>query len=232
VHVSCREAIEEIVRGRCRGVDVYAETCPQYLFVDERDLDRPDFEGAKYVFTPPAREKHQQEALWRALANDDLQLVSSDHSAWRFSDQKARGRGDFSRIPNGAPGIEERMTMVYQGVMEGRITVNRFVELTATAPAKTFGLFPKKGTIAVGSDADLVIWDPAVERTITQADLHHKVDYTIYEGMTVTGGPRTVLLRGETIVDRGDYTGTRGFGQFLPRAKFGQSLDQTVDSGE
>jgi dihydropyrimidinase len=224
VHVSCGEALEEIGRGRARDVAVLAETCPQYLFVEERDLDRPDFEGAKYVFTPPARLPYNQELLWRALAGDALQLVSSDHSAWRFAEQKSRGRGDFTKIPNGAPGIEERMRMVYQGVHDGRLTPSRFVEITATAPARIFGLYPRKGTIAIGSDADLVVWDPAVERTITQADLHHRVDYTIYEGRKVRGGPRTVLLRGEVIAESGAFTGRSGYGSFIPRARFGQEL--------
>jgi dihydropyrimidinase len=224
VHVSCGEAIEEIERGRARKVAVLAETCPQYLFVDQTDLDRPDFQGAKYVFTPPARPKPNQERLWRALADDTLQLVSSDHSAWRFGDQKSRGHGDFTKIPNGAPGIEERMTMVYQGVHEGRLTPSRFVELTATAPAKIFGLYPKKGTIAVGSDADLVIWDPNLQRTISQTNLHHRVDYTIYEGKAVHGGPKLALLRGEVIAENGEFTGRSGFGEFIARARYGQNL--------
>jgi dihydropyrimidinase len=224
VHVSCEEALEEIARGRARNVAVLAETCTQYLFIDEDDLDRPNFEGAKYVFTPPARPKHNQKRLWKALADHSLQIVSSDHSAWRFADQKSRGRGDFTKIPNGGPGIEERMTMVYQGVHQGRMTPSRFVEVTATAPAKIFGLYPRKGTIAIGSDADLVVWDPRVERTITQANLHHRIDYTLYEGMRVVGGPKTVLLRGEVVAEVGEFIGRSGFGSFIPRARYGHEL--------
>jgi dihydropyrimidinase len=224
VHVSCDEALEEITRGRARNVEVLAETCPQYLFVDQDDLDRPDFEGAKYVFTPPARPKQNQQCLWQALADQTLQIVSSDHSAWRFADQKQRGFGDFTKIPNGGPGIEERMTMVYQGVHHGWLTPSRFVDLTATTPAKIFGLYPQKGTIAVGSDADLVIWDPNLVRTITQGSLHHRVDYSLYEGKEVHGGPRQVVLRGETIADGAEFTGRSGYGSFIRRALYGQEL--------
>jgi dihydropyrimidinase len=224
VHVSCEEALEEIARGRARQVEVLAETCPQYLFVEETDLDRPDFEGAKYVFTPPARSKRNQQRLWQALANQTLQIVSSDHSAWRFADQKRRGFGDFTKIPNGGPGIEERMTMVYQGVHHGWLTPSRFVDLTATTPAKIFGLYPQKGKIAVGSDADLLIWDPHLTRTITQESLHHRVDYTLYEGKEVHGGPRLVMLRGQTIMESGEFTGESGYGAFISRARYGQEL--------
>jgi dihydropyrimidinase len=221
VHLSCQEALDEVLRGRLRGVDVQAETCTQYLYITEDDLDRPNFEGAKYVFTPPARQKHQHEVLWQALANGSLQAVSSDHAPWSFAEQKIRGRDDFSKIPNGGPGIEERVMMVYQGVNEGRLTLNRFVDLVATSPARMFGLYPQKGTIAVGSDADILIWDPNAEMTVTQSALHHAVDYTLYEGQSIKGLPRTVTLRGNVIVENREFVGEPGAGQFLHRGKSG-----------
>jgi dihydropyrimidinase len=217
VHVSCEEALEEVMRGKARGVDVHAETCTHYLYASEADLERPNFEGAKFVFTPPPRDPRNHNVLWSALARDDLEVVSSDHSAWSFDGQKSRGRDDFTQIPNGAPGIEERLMMTWQGVNAGRITPSRFVELTATAPARIFGLSPRKGTIAIGSDADLVVWDPAARATISQAMLHHAVDYTVYEGTEIRGMPRDVLLRGEMIVERREYVGTPGTGRFLRR---------------
>jgi dihydropyrimidinase len=220
VHVTCAEALEEIERARARGVRVLAETCTQYLYFTEADLDRPGFEGAKFVFTPPLRQKHQHELLWRALANGSLQAVTSDHCSFNIVGQKELGRDDFTRIPNGGPGIEERLTMVYQGVNARRITLNRFVELVSTGPARMFGLYPAKGTVAVGSDADLVIWDPNAETTITNRALHHNVDYTLYEGMKVRGRPETVTLRGGVIIEQGRYVGTPGSGRFLPRARF------------
>jgi dihydropyrimidinase len=221
VHVSCAEALDEIVRARGRGVMVLAETCPHYLYTSEEDLDRPEFAGAKYVFTPPPRARAQQEVLWSALASGALQTVGSDHSAFNFHGQKDIGRDDFTRIPNGAPGIEERLVALYQGVVQGRFGISRFVELAATAPAKIFGLYPEKGTIAIGSDADLVIWDPRARYTLRQDRLHHKVDYTLYEGMEVQGRPDTVLLRGELIVEGGRFVGNPGSGQFVRRHRRG-----------
>jgi len=221
VHVSCGEALEEIERARARGVRVLAETCTQYLYFTEADLDRPDFEGAKWVFTPPLRPPHNRDLLWRALANGALQAVTSDQCSFNFKGQKELGRDDFTKIPNGGPGIEERLTMVYQGVNERKITLNRFVELVATGPARIFGLYPRKGTIAVGSDADLVVWNPEAEATITNGQLHHRVDYSLYEGMKVRGRPETVTLRGEVIVEGGRFVGAPGRGQFQPRAAFG-----------
>jgi dihydropyrimidinase len=219
VHISCAEALEEVTRARTRGVRVQAETCTHYLYTSEDDLARPGFEGAKYVFTPPPRHKSQQEVLWRALASGALQSVGSDHSAFNYHGQKDAGRDDFSQIPNGAPGIEERLIGVYQGVNNGWLTLNRFVDLVSTAPARMFGLYPAKGTIAIGSDADLVIWNPAAELTITQAALHHQVDYTLYEGMTMRGLPEIVLLRGRVIVERRQFVGVPGGGQFIRRAR-------------
>jgi dihydropyrimidinase len=224
VHLTCRESLEEVVRGRLRGVDVLAETCTQYLYTTKEDLDRDGFEGAKFVFTPPARSRADQEALWHALSHRTLELVSSDHSSWNFKGSKDLGLNDFSKIPNGAPGIEERMMMVYQGVNAGRISLTRFVDLTATRPAQIFGLFPRKGTIAIGSDADIVIWDPEKRRTIRQSNLHHAVDYTLFEGTEIRGAPRTVLLRGELLLDDETYVGTPGMGQFLKRQKYRPNL--------
>lgn len=220
VHVSSKEALEEVIRGKNRGAPVLAETCTQYLHLVQEDLDRPGLEGAKYVFSPPPRGRDDQEALWRALANNLLETVSSDHSTSNFSGQKDRGRHDFTRIPNGLPGIEERMTMLYQGVVAGRISLEQFVELASTRPARTFGLHPRKGAIAIGSDADIVVWDPARKWRIRQDELHHAVDYTAYEGRPVTGAARDVLLRGEVIVRQGTYRGTPGQGRFLKRKAF------------
>jgi dihydropyrimidinase len=219
VHVSCAEALEEIERGRRRGVLVHAETCPQYLFCSLDDLDRPDFEGAKYVCSPALREKSQQDALWAALRDGRIQVVASDHSAYSFgrADHKQRGRDDFTKIPNGVPGAEERMTLVYQGVAAGRLSASRWIDLVATAPARIHGLFPRKGTVAVGADADLVLWDPDAAWTIAQSELHHRVDYTCYEGLPVRGRARTVLSRGEVIVADGQPVATPGRGQFIRR---------------
>jgi dihydropyrimidinase len=227
VHLSCQEALDEVMRGRVRGVDVQAETCTQYLYITEEDLDRPNFEGAKYVFTPPPRQKHQREVLWQALANGSLQAVSSDHAPWSFAEQKVRGRDDFSKIPNGGPGIEERVMMVFQGVNEGRLSLNRFVDLVATSPARMFGLYPQKGTIAIGSDADLLVWDPNAEMTVTQSTLHHAVDYTLYEGRAIRGLPRTVTLRGQVIVENREFVAEPGKGQFLHRGRSGRQTHET-----
>ncbi len=220
VHVSCAEAVEEIARARARGVRVLGETCTHYLYFSEEDLDRPGFEGAKWVYTPPPRQKHQPPLMWRAIASGALQAVASDHCPFKFTGQKDLGLGDFTRIPNGAPGIEERLMLTYQGVNDGRLTLNRFVELVATAPARIFGLYPRKGTIAVGSDADLVIWDPDLELRVTQSALHHNVDYTLYEGMTIRGAPQTVILRGQVIVEQRQHVGQPGSGRFVPRQRF------------
>lgn len=224
VHLSCQEALDEVLRGRMRGVDVKAETCTQYLYVTEDDLDRPNFEGAKYVFTPPARQAFQRDVLWRALADGSLVAVASDHAPWSFAEQKQRGRDDFSKIPNGGPGIEERVMMTYQGVNEGRLTLNRFVDIVATSPARVFGLMPRKGTLAVGSDADILIWDPNAELTVTQSALHHAVDYTLYEGRHIRGLPRTVTLRGNVIVDNREFIAEPGSGEFIRRAKYGEQI--------
>ncbi|MBX3245594.1 MAG: dihydropyrimidinase [Myxococcales bacterium] len=227
VHLSCSDALEEVKRGRARGVDVVAETCPQYLFLDDSYYDKEGFEGAKYVMTPALREKWNQDALWQGLRFRYLETIATDHCPFCFKEQKELGKDDFSKIPNGAPGVENRMALIYHGgVGQGRISLNRFVELTSTAAAKAFGLFPKKGTIAVGSDADLVIFDPERRETISASNAvthHMKVDYSTYEGFEVKGYPETVLSRGRVIV-RDTKLETRGGGQFIKRAGHGELL--------
>lgn len=217
VHMTCAEALDELARGRARGAPVVAETCPHYLNTSEADYDRPGFEAAKYCYSPPPRTPADQARLWAALANGTLQAVGSDHAPFNYAGQKDLGRDDFTKIPMGAPGIEERLMIMYQGVNEGRLSLNRFVELVATAPARLMGLAPAKGSIAVGADADLVLWNPAAELTLTAAALHQRVDYTVNEGRTVRGLPETVLLRGEVIVERREYVGRLGAGRFLRR---------------
>lgn len=216
VHVSCRESLEEVIRGRARGVNVTAETCTHYLYVTTDDLDRPDFEGAKFVFSPPPRSAADQPALWSALRNGTLQVLSSDHGGWSFAEHKSLGRDDFSLIPNGVPGVEERMIMGWQGVVRGEIDPCRFVEITATGPARLFGM-PQKGRIAPGCDADLVIWDPNRTGIVRRADLHHATDFSVYEGQSVTGGPRAVFLRGMLMAEDGRFVGQDGAGNFLHR---------------
>ena len=221
VHLSCDDSLQEIIRARDVGLPAYAETCPQYLFLDYSMYEQPGFEGAKFVMTPPLREKFNQEKLWRGLQMNDLQVVSTDHCPFCFKEQKELGKNDFSKIPNGGPGVENRMSLVYNGgVATGRITVNRFVEITSTSAAKIFGLFPRKGTIAVGSDADIVIFDPNEEMTISAKTHHMNVDYSCYEGMRVKGVTKTVLSRGRVVIDEGKYTGKAGQGQFLKRRLF------------
>ncbi|GMV40303.1 MAG: D-hydantoinase [Myxococcales bacterium] len=227
VHLSCSDALEEVKRGRARGVNVMAETCPQYLFLDETWYDRPDFEGAKWVMTPALREKWNQGALWQGLRMGDLSAVATDHCPFCFKDQKELGRESFTKIPNGAPGVENRMSLIYTGgVVQGRFGLNRFVELTSTAAAKTFGLFPRKGTIAVGSDADIVVFDPNRKETISinHPHTHHmRVDYSAYEGFEVTGWSEVVLSRGRVIADNGTLV-TAGGGHFVKRARAGELL--------
>src|SRR3984957_10341437 len=218
VHLSCNEALEKVREARDRGLPVYAETCPQYLYLSLENMDAPGFEGAKYVFTPPLREKWNQEKLWQGLAQDDLQVVSTDHCPFCFKEQKELGKDDFTKIPNGGPGIEHRMSLIYSGgVAGGRFSVNRFVELVSPAPAKLFGLYPRKGTIAVGSDADIVVFDPNEERVISAKTHHMRVDYSMFEGIQIKGAPKTVLSRGLTVIDGGKFVGRPGAGQFLRR---------------
>jgi dihydropyrimidinase len=220
VHLSCDDSLQEVTRARDMGINAYAETCPQYLFLDYSVYEQPGFEGAKYVMTPPIREKWNQEKLWRGLKFNDLQVVSTDHCPFCMKEQKELGKNDFSKIPNGGPGVEHRMSLVFNGgVAEGRISLNRFVEITSTAAAKIFGLFPRKGTIAVGSDADIVIFDPNEEMTISAKTHHMNVDYSCYEGWKVKGVTKTVLSRGDVVIEEGKYVGKTGKGQFLKRGQ-------------
>ena len=221
VHLSSNDALERVAEARSKGLPAYAETCPQYLFLSIDDLNRPDFEGAKYVFTPPLREKWHQEKLWDGLKNDTLQIVSTDHCPFCFKEQKELGRDDFTKIPNGGPGIENRLQLLFEGgVNQKRITLNRWVEITSTAPAKMFGLYPRKGTIEVGSDADIVIWNPDAEHVISVKTHHMRVDYSMYEGFSIKGNAETVLSRGEVLIDNGTWTGKAGRGQFVKRDAF------------
>jgi len=223
VHLSCNDALEKVREARDRGLPVYAETCPQYLYLSLENMDAPGFEGAKYVFTPPLREKWHQEKLWNGLKQDHLQVVSTDHCPFCFKEQKELGRDDFTKIPNGGPGVEHRMSLIYSGgVASGRFSANRFVELVSTTPAKLFGLYPRKGTIAVGSDADLVIFDPHRTHTISAATHHMRVDYSMFEGIKVTGMADVVLSRGRVVVDGDKFLGRAGQGEFLRRSTYAQ----------
>ena len=224
VHLSSSDALDEVTRARNRGVHAFAETCPQYLFLDYSYYEQEGFEGAKFVMTPALRDKWNQDKLWRGLQFGDLQSISTDHCPFCFKEQKVLGINDFSKIPNGAPGIENRMSLVFNGGVVGkRISLNKFVELTSTAAAKLFGLFPMKGTIAVGSDADIVIFDPLRKETISinnPCTHHMKVDYNAYEGFEVQGVPETVISRGKVIVENCEYTGKKGDGKFIKRGLF------------
>jgi dihydropyrimidinase len=218
VHLSCVEALQEVQAARARQNYVYAETCPHYLTLDNSMYDQEGFEGAKYVLTPPLRDKWHQEELWKGLRRNDLQVVSTDHCAFRFSDQKTLGVNDFSKIPNGGPGIENRLSLIYtNGVVSGLMDMNRLVEVFATTPAKLFGLFPRKGTIAVGSDADIVVFDPDAETVISAQTHHMNIDYNLYEGMAVKGVPEVVIANGRVLVEDGEYTGISAGGRFLKR---------------
>ncbi len=224
VHVSAREAAREIRRAQGRGLKVFGETCPQYLFLTEDDLAKPGFEGAKCMCSPPPRDKRNQAAIWDGLGNGTFQVVSSDHAPFRYDDPKGkmlRGTGgSFRWVPNGVPGIETRMPLLFsEGVGKGRIDLPTFVALTATNAARIYGLYPRKGTIAVGADADIVIWDDERELTVSNDKLHHNVDYTPYEGMRLKGWPRTVLSRGAVVVEDGEVKGRPGHGAFLPCAQ-------------
>ena len=232
VHLSSKEALDAVVEARDRGVPAFAETCPHYLFLDQSEYDRPGFESAKYVMTPPLRNHECQHALWRGLRFDDLQIVSTDHCPFCFNENpmgilksKQYGSDNFNKIPNGAPGVEFRLPLLYDGgVHAGRITLNRFVQLTSTAPAKMFGLFPQKGAIAVGSDADLVLFDPEVRYTLSASTHHSNVDYSLFEGREVQGRVRKVFLRGDCIVDGEAWLGRAGAGRYLRRSASGRIL--------
>jgi len=218
VHLAAAEALDMVTEARDRGLPAFAETCPQYLFLSYDNYEEPHFGGSKYVMSPPLREKAKQDQLWRGLAFNDLQCISTDHCPFCMK-EKRLGENDFSKIPNGAPGIETRLSLVYDGgVRPGRISLNRFVELTSTSPAKIFGLFPRKGTIAPGSDADIVVFDPNRTITLAAKTLHMNVDYNPYEGRQVTGVTDTVISRGRVVIEDGKFVGRKGGGSFLKRS--------------
>ncbi len=225
VHVTCKQAVDPIAVARDNGWNVWGETCTQYFFKSLDDIALPNFEGAKYVYSPPVRDKANWDVLWNAVRTDALSVISTDHCAFTWQGQKTMGADDFSKIPNGGPGLEDRLHMIHEfGVRQGRISLNRMVELLATNPAKLFGLYPHKGTVAVGSDADLVIFDPAKRHVISAATQHSRSDYNLYEGTEVTGAVETVFLRGQTLVEGGELVAKPGVGQFVKRARFGDQL--------
>ncbi len=226
VHVSTYDGLKRIMEARDQGTPVFAETCPQYLLLSLDDMiDSKGFESAKYVFTPPLREQGHQAKLWDGIAKNHIQVVATDHCPFNLNGQKDFGKDDFTEIPNGAPGIENRLHLMYEnGVKKNKISLNRWVELCATKPAKIFGLYPKKGTIAVDSDADLVIWDPKQEITISAKTHHMNVDYNLYEGNKISGSPATVISNGEIIVDNNKFIGKAGRGKYLKRDLFSAEL--------
>ena len=224
VHVSNGAAIEEITRARARGVKVLAETCPQYLVLTEKDLEGLNMEGAKYVCSPPPRDKPSQDACWAGIERGVFDFYSSDHCPFRYNDEKGKllpkGRTSFRWVPNGIPGVETRLPILFsEGVMKKRIDLTHFVRITATNHAKAYGLYPRKGSIAIGADADIAIWDPTITRTIRHADLHDGSDYTPYEGIEVTGWPVTTMVRGRVVVENGVLTAETGVGSCLKRGK-------------
>ncbi|MEU7382937.1 dihydropyrimidinase [Streptomyces sp. NPDC042207] len=218
VHVSAREAVAELTRARDDGLPVFGETCPQYLFLSTDNLAEPGFEGAKYVCSTPLRPKEHQAALWKGLRTNDLQVVSTDHCPFCFTGQKELGRGDFSKIPNGMPGVENRMDLLHQAVVDGHISRRRWIEIACATPARMFGMYPKKGTIAPGADADVVVYDPHAEQIMSAETHHMNVDYSAYEGRRITGRVETVLSRGELVVTEREYTGRAGHGVYTPRS--------------
>jgi dihydropyrimidinase len=220
VHVSCAHSLHAVAAARVKGLPVWGETCPQYLYLNDSCYAAPGFQGAKFVCTPPMRSVADNEALWLGLERHELSVVSTDHAPFNFHGQKELGLHDFTKIPNGLPGVEHRVMLLYQGVREGKLNLQHFVDLVSTMPARLFGLFPRKGTIAPGSDADLLIFDPGRTLTISASNQHQRVDYNPYEGMHVQGVPDTVLLRGKVIVRDRQYVGGKGGGQFLSRKTF------------
>ena len=227
VHVTCKEAVDEIIRAREKGYDVLGETCPPYLTLDISKLAQPGFEGAKYVWSPPLRPAYHQEVLWNALKAKQLQTIGSDQCSFSFKGKKELGLNDFSKIPNGGPFIEDRFGILYsEGVAKGRININEFVDMISTSAAKTFGLFPKKGTIAIGSDADIVLFDPDVKRVISAQTHHMNVDYNPYEGWEVTGEVQSVLVRGQYVVKDKKFVGTLGNGQYIKRKSIAQQEEE------
>jgi dihydropyrimidinase len=217
VHLSAAQALEAVAEARDAGQNVFAETCPQYLYLTLDDLARPDFEGAKFVASPPLRTADHAAALWRGLRTNDLAVVSTDHCPFCFREQKELGRADFSKIPNGIPGVEHRMDLLHQGVVSGQITLSRWVETCSTTPARMFGLYPRKGVIAPGADADIVVYDPAARQTLSAATHHMNVDYSAYEGMEITGKVDVSISRGRVVVADGEFKGAKGQGSFLSR---------------
>ncbi len=218
VHVTCKEAVDEIIAAREKGYNVYGETCPPYLTLDQSALAQPGFEGAKYVWSPPLRPKYHQDHLWNALKAKQLQTIGSDQCSFSFKGKKQLGLNDFSKIPNGGPFIEDRFSILYsEGVAKGKISINEFVDMISTSAAKIFGVFPQKGTIAIGSDADIVIFDPEVKREISAKTHHMNVDYNPYEGWEVTGEPVSVLVRGEYVIKNKEFVGVLGSGQYIKR---------------
>ncbi len=228
VHVTCKQSVDPIAKARRQGWRVFGETCTQYFFCSVDDLAKPDFEGAKYVYSPPARDASNHDVLWHAVRTDALSAISTDHCSFLWDGQKTLGKEDFSKIPNGGPGLEDRLKMIHHlGVRGGRINLNRMVDLLATQPAKLFGLYPRKGTIAVGSDADIVIFDQNKPKTISASTHHSACDYNLYEGTEVVGDVETVLLRGNVLIEDGELVASPGSGRFVPRAKFGEELAPT-----
>jgi dihydropyrimidinase len=219
VHLSSEDALNQVREARDRGLAAFAETCPQYLLLSlEDNMVDKGWEGAKYVFTPPLRERRNQPKLWEGLRKDNLQVVSTDHCPFCFEDQKALGKSDFTKIPNGGPGIENRLQLLHHhGVGKGNFSINRFVELVSTAPARIFGMYPQKGVLAPGSDADIVLWDPQAAHTISAATHHMRVDYSMFEGFKVRGNAHDVYSRGEQIVSKGEFIGKPGRGRYLRR---------------
>ena len=220
VHLSAERALERVREARDRGLPAYAETCPQYLFLSQDDLAKPDFVGAGFVCTPPLRPAHHHENLWRGLRNHDLQVVATDHCPFCMKGQKDLGKDDFSKIPNGMPGVETRMYLMWEAVQQGQISLNRMVDICSTTPAKIFGLYGRKGCLSVGADADLVVWDPAKDVLISKETMHMRVDYSPYEGRKLKGGPRLVMQRGNVLVEGDKWHGKTGAGQFLKRSTF------------
>ncbi len=217
VHLTCEGALNRVRQATFRGQHVNVETCIQYLLLNDSLYDKPGFEGAKWVFSPPLRKPKDIDALWQGIQQNLVHTVATDHCPFCM-DQKRMGEHDFAKIPNGAPGVENRMELLYsEGVAKGRISLNKFVDLTATAPARIFGLAPNKWTIAPGSDADIVIFDPTTQHTLSAATQHQQCDYNAYEGWSVTGKVKTVLLRGTVAIDKGTHHVGKGFGQYLPR---------------
>jgi dihydropyrimidinase len=241
VHMTCAGALDQLRYARARGLPVMGETCPQYLYCTADDLARPDFEGAKFVCSPPLRTPADQDALWQALQDGTLDVVSTDHCPFFFDGTrpivyegkpvqlpgKELGRDDFTRIPNGVPGIGDRLALLWsEGVATGHLSPERFVALTATNPARLFGLYPRKGVLAPGSDADVVLWDPRARHTLSVQTSHHRTDYCLYEGVQVTGKPVKVYRRGALLVDGDEWRGVAGEGRFVRRDAFGEGVSR------